>query len=189
MWGQKWSVGSVPATSSSELLGHHINELCNFYSQVLHSSDRAGIVCLETHLFLPFPKLAFRAFDISFNFPSVRRMVPFLSLTLLLGIFTILLVSFISEDVSSALWAGREWDVRCEPPHSLLLKRTMQEIQLDYMSWWGWVGFNLPQNLHCDALPIALTHMEFGLLFSMHYIGLSVGFPFFTFQWKPYSDF
>lgn len=94
---------SVPATSSSELLGHHINELCNFYSQVLHSSDRAGIVCLETHLFLPFPKLAFRAFDISFNFPSVRRMVPFLSLTLLLGIFTILLVSFISEDVSSAL--------------------------------------------------------------------------------------
>lgn len=85
MWSQKWSVGFVPATSSSELLGHHINELCNFYSQVLHSSDRAGIVCLETRLFLPFPKLAFRAFDISFNFPSVGRMVPFMSLTLLLG--------------------------------------------------------------------------------------------------------
>lgn len=102
VWGQKWSVGFVPATSSSELLRHHINELCNFYSPVLHSSDRAGIVCLETRLFLPFPTLAFRAFDISFNFPSVRRMEPFTSLTLLLGIFTILLVSFISEDVPSA---------------------------------------------------------------------------------------
>lgn len=124
VWGQKWSVGFVPAASSSALVRHHIKELCDFYSRALHSSDRAGIVCVETRLFLPFPKLAFRAFDISFNFPSVRKMVPFTSLTLLLGIFTILLVSFISEDVPSALWAVREWDVRCEPPHSLLLKRT-----------------------------------------------------------------
>lgn len=140
VWGQKWSVGLVPATSSSELLGHHINELCSFYSWVLHSSDRAGIVCLETCLFIPFPMLAFRAFDISFNFPSVRRMAPFMSLTLLLGIFTILLVSFISEDVPSALWASREWDVRCEPPHSLLLKKKKCK-RFSLITWAGETEF------------------------------------------------
>lgn len=28
---------------------------------------------METHLFLPFPKLEFRAFDISFNFPFCKK--------------------------------------------------------------------------------------------------------------------
>lgn len=84
----------------------------SFYSWALHSSDRAGIVCAwKLVCFCCCRSWILEPLIYHLISPSVRRMVLFMSLTVLLGIFTILLVSFISKDVPSALWAIRVCDL------------------------------------------------------------------------------
>ena len=48
--------------------------LCgSVYSWALHSADRAGIVGAWKLICFCFPKLDFRAFDVSFNFPFCKK--------------------------------------------------------------------------------------------------------------------
>lgn len=121
VWGPKRSVGLVPSTSSTELLESHISWLCNTTVFILTHcvfparlkepvpGDSFVFYCFRSWFLAP---LIYRLIS-----PSVRRMMLFTSSTLLQGIFTILLVSFISEDVPSVLWAIGVCDL-LEPLHS-----------------------------------------------------------------------
>lgn len=83
----------VPSTSSTELVGCHVNCYVAVFIPELFWQGWNSL-CLETHLFLLFPKLDFRAFDISFNFHFCKKDGAFLKFNIAAGDFYNLVSEF-----------------------------------------------------------------------------------------------
>lgn len=118
-------------------VSHKPAVLCgSFYSWALQSSARAGIVCAwKLICFCCSQCWILGPLIYHLISPSLRRMVLFKSLTPLLGIFTVLLVSFISKEVPSALWAVRVCDLLVSHLTAVARKNKCKRFSL--MTWAG----------------------------------------------------